>query len=905
MRSRPLLRRRTAPLVLALVGLALPAGPLRAQAPRLVVDLSPGTSDRPAYPRFLTAVGDQLFFVAGTRAEGSELWVSDGTREGTRLVSDLVPGPQPPTSGLPYQETCGFGPQEFVRVGGRLLFVAPGSRSRTGLYVTDGTGVTAVPFPSGSTSFTAALTAEAPGGAWVLGGWNGRYRLFLTDGTAEGTRLVAPIEGTPLDLVTIADGFVAILTVRTESGTYELWRSDGTPEGTRRYARLPGRSIPWMRHAAERVAVFTLDDGVHGTEPWRTDGTVEGTELLADLAPGPDSSYFSRAVKTGSTTVFTASPGPALWTWDGSSPPIRLASTADYTLVAGTSTVWFVGTDPEHGAEPWQTDGTPAGTRLARDLNPGTAGSSPTLLAELNGNVYAFGTEAQGGTGLYRIPVAGGAAERLLGGRASSVSCYGGARLSAPLSDGSLAFVYSDGNLDRVARTDRTPAGTHDLFDGTAGASSFGETWTPGGPGPLSLDGRLFLASVSPVAPYYPVLATDGTPEGTAPVVAPSGEQLYLSPAASIGSTLYLAVTGEVHRLDRGRNVTERLWGFTGGETHWVTGLAAARDHLVVTTYSQPNQRLRHWGWAAGMAGPVELGPFLGGNVPWQGRVAFVSRVSDSGLGGDLAVTDGTPEGTRPLGPRDVLTRLLPDGRQLFYWRSVSKDLELWRTDGSPGGEVRIWSRTYDSPQATPPDIATLGSSALLRRGFDHLFTELVRLGPSAGEEVVIGLARGSDFPDGVFKELTPLGRRVFFRHGSPELGLELWSTDGTPEGTGPVADILPGPEGSRPADLTVVDGILLFAASDGVHGVEPWRSDGTAAGTWRLADVAPGTRSSNPARFVRVCSQILFLAESPDTGRELWALDPLVAGLPPTLPCRTAPDAPSEGEPKPATPGR
>ena len=56
--------------------------------------------------------------------------------------------------------------------------------------------------------------------------------------------------------------------------------------------------------------------------------------------------------------------------------------------------------------------------------------------------------------------------------------------------------------------------------------------------------------------------------------------------------------------------------------------------------------------------------------------------------------------------------------------------------------------------------------------------------------------------------------------------GRELWRTDGTAAGTAMVADLTPGPTGSAPRELTVVDGIAYFTAG----ATEFWRSDGTAA---------------------------------------------------------------------------
>ena len=46
-------------------------------------------------PSSLTAVGNQVFFTAGDDVHGQELWVSDGTRDGTVMVADVKPGRRP------------------------------------------------------------------------------------------------------------------------------------------------------------------------------------------------------------------------------------------------------------------------------------------------------------------------------------------------------------------------------------------------------------------------------------------------------------------------------------------------------------------------------------------------------------------------------------------------------------------------------------------------------------------------------------------------------------------------------------------------------------------------------------------------------------------------------------------
>ena len=51
---------------------------------------SPGGSS--SYAQGLIACGGSLFFAAADAAHGFEMWVSDGSPDGTRLLQDLTPG---------------------------------------------------------------------------------------------------------------------------------------------------------------------------------------------------------------------------------------------------------------------------------------------------------------------------------------------------------------------------------------------------------------------------------------------------------------------------------------------------------------------------------------------------------------------------------------------------------------------------------------------------------------------------------------------------------------------------------------------------------------------------------------------------------------------------------------------
>ncbi|MFY0523019.1 HYR domain-containing protein [Archangium gephyra] len=99
--------------------------------------------------------------------------------------------------------------------------------------------------------------------------------------------------------------------------------------------------------------------------------------------------------------------------------------------------------------------------------------------------------------------------------------------------------------------------------------------------------------------------------------------------------------------------------------------------------------------------------------------------------------------------------------------------------------------------------------------------------------------------------------------------------------------DILPGPTGGVAAQAMLTlkpEGLVVFAASDGVSGLEPWVSDGTEAGTRPLGDLSPGPYSSNPRLFTRVGDSVFFVATDGTSGFELWRM--MLDTTPPTVTC-------------------
>ena len=115
----------------------------------------------------LTAVGQRLFFVVerDTRL-GTELWVSDGSRKGTRLLRDVNPG------------RASSRPRGLTVDGSNLLFVANDGVHGVQIWRTDG-----------SRHGTARLTDLPEGRIWPLAPCGGTLYFPFTDN--RGTELWA------------------------------------------------------------------------------------------------------------------------------------------------------------------------------------------------------------------------------------------------------------------------------------------------------------------------------------------------------------------------------------------------------------------------------------------------------------------------------------------------------------------------------------------------------------------------------------------------------------------------------------------------------------------------------------------------------------------------------------------
>ena len=271
----------------------------------LLTEINPG--DGSSSPSSLIEFNDQLYFSAFDSENGRELWVTDGTTAGTTLVVDIAPGS---SDNYYYGNTFpdSSSPSDLTEFNDQLYFAASDGENGRELWVTDGTteGTTLVAdinsgdgssSPSSLTEFNDKLYFSASDGE------NGR-ELWVTDGTTEGTTLVADINPDSSNYnypygssypgnLTEFNGKLYFSASDGENGR-ELWVTDGTTEGTTLVADInPGsnNSSPQNLTVIGDELFFGANNGEIGNELFKLtfdDSTtiISGTNASDNLIGG-------------------------------------------------------------------------------------------------------------------------------------------------------------------------------------------------------------------------------------------------------------------------------------------------------------------------------------------------------------------------------------------------------------------------------------------------------------------------------------------------------------------------------------------------------------------------------------------------------------------------------------------
>jgi ELWxxDGT repeat protein len=221
----------------------------------------------------------KVFFVSRDDNGADDLWVSDGTMAGTSIVRRL-------SDDLSQNNNPVFAPQ-FQAVGQRMTMLI-GARLFSSDGTIDGTEELSTPRLAGDPARPAwvlQLPAMVDGGAMFVALRDPMLEIWKTDGTAEGTRLLASTDAGGSGQFVTSGGKAFFKVHRRASHTQELWASDGTVEGTGKVVGFTGsiHGLATMPDGRLLIGVWYRNVGY---ELYISDGTPQGTVLIEPTRPG-------------------------------------------------------------------------------------------------------------------------------------------------------------------------------------------------------------------------------------------------------------------------------------------------------------------------------------------------------------------------------------------------------------------------------------------------------------------------------------------------------------------------------------------------------------------------------------------------------------------------------------------
>ncbi len=619
-----------------------------------------------------------------------------------------------------------------------------------------------------------------------------------------------------------------------------------------------------------------------GRELWRTDGTDVGTWLVADIAPGSESSNPKDIVDLGDGTLIfaaTTALGTELWRSDGTAAGTMLVrdiaagadSSSPSKLVAFQGKVYFFATDGVTGQELWTTDGTMSGTQLVLDTQPGSSGfvgrviATPNTLFVASRDPVSFSqfrvqasTDGVNFTSLF------------VGGPAIIIDSLD----FVPFGD---LLYFRGGALPWIS--DGTVAGTYSICD-----CEFAQDATAAG------DVVFFVASTP--ATGYELWVTDGSEAGTHLVeeVDPgTGNGVIITAMLPIGPG-EIVFAGE--RPDVGRELFVADTTSVSLYADVLPGPFSSRPLPFSTVGSSfvfstdPSGGPRELYASNGTPGQFDALLNVEGFIPSfsLNGSTLIFAADTTSEGEQLYSTDGTALGTGVVADitpeptqSSLPSRLVQAGDLGFFFATApATGRELYVTDGTTAGTQLV------ADLVPGPDSSVRAESKLVATGDKVVF--MVDATPLAAPYVSDGTAAGT-FPlatpsaDTLISDIDVLDDVAYFFHADAAFGRQLWKSDGTIAGTGMVADISPGVNGVSAGEIVAVGDRIYFTPIVGGVGVEPWVTDGTAVGTMLLMDIGSGIASSYPEGFATFGDKVVFSASIVSVGRELWVSDGTPAG--------------------------
>jgi trimeric autotransporter adhesin len=314
---------------------------------------------------------DKFIFVASpTDTINWELWVTDGTDNGTKMIKDIKTG-----KGLFDRSSL---PQGLTKIGNTVCFAAIDDNHGYELWVTDGTAngtkILKDIFPGSGSSFLYYHINFIPmGNQFIFIAYDSDYRgqLWISNGTEEGTKMIVEIEKEPNESVSIENrtdvngvfyfqkNFFNLGTLLYDSA--QLWKSDGSVNGTLKVTDL-NKEFYIKSFVSYHSGLHFMQANSNKNELWKSDGTKEGTYKISQF---------------------------------------QIPEKSTDKLFVLNDNIYFAALDSDHILKLWKSDGTSNGTFPVENWNE-TKITSISNITLFKDGIYFSSSHQDYGTALFK-----------------------------------------------------------------------------------------------------------------------------------------------------------------------------------------------------------------------------------------------------------------------------------------------------------------------------------------------------------------------------------------------------------------------------------------------------------------------------------------------------------------------
>ncbi|MCK5134916.1 MAG: T9SS type A sorting domain-containing protein [Bacteroidales bacterium] len=821
-------------------------------------------------------------------------------------------------------------PECFVQYHGEEYFGATDFYGR-GFWKSDGTQegtvlVTRKVYPFHTFSFD--------GGILIIGHeqyGNPTCGLWLSDGTEEGTVLITDCNGWRDPQFSIVGNQ---LFFRLQKENLELWVTEGTVESTRKVTGITGTfTDPDYLEPVGNLLYFSASHADFGTETWRSDGTEAGTFQLKDISATSSNPYGFCLMNNNVYFIATNDSRTALYVTDGTQENTGIAATFPEYLVSldhnasSLKEIHELGDTLYFGLKDNQS--------YMNDIYRYVEGDSVSLCYSFPQNSLYYPVVFYGLENALMAAVAypnprSPQELRLLRINGSGAEVYDSIMLSSSSwdyweyqeTDSVVYFEYAG----HLKRTDGTSAGTYQVGDWymspytSVGKRSFHlvnnrilftcpndtigyELWIQD----LANEEVFLTKDINLYRGYAGIEVEHSDNERIffSATSAESGDELWITSAGGASAS----VIKDILPGSEGSNPRNFIW--FGNELYFTADDASRQ---IVNGIRSSSNVWKSDGSPEGTVKVLDLNtgfnPGDFGNYEGSEKVELNGKMILAGsepytdvnlLDVELYESDGTPGGTQMLknvnstftgfsGYSNPFAFRRVGERVFFAATTFENGTELWVTDGTEAGTFMV------KDICSPGNCSSLGANVrrhnLTAFGDKLLFTPEDR---ENGRELWIsdgtdtGTVRLTDIPEQSYTDyyyLTELNNRVIFWVDDviSEFNRAMWITDGTPDGTKALREVgMPSSWLSKSeGPLGVFNGQLFFIGTDGTHGFELWKTDGTAGGTVMVKDLFQGPAHSYPRGFIAVGNMFYFFAATGIREVLLWSSDGTTDGTVP-----------------------